>query len=119
MFLLFIASSISITEYAYVKNTQQNYTQMLNSAESYFSVREYKTAAFATENIYAKWNNTKNFLNIFLIHNKVEEITESISKLCEYAKTKKYDEYIFESKKIKRQLLSITESELPYLENLL
>lgn len=92
---------------------------MLNSAESYFSVREYKTAAFATENIHAKWNNTKNFLNIFLIHNKVEEITESISKLCEYAKTKKYDEYIFESKKIKRQLLSIMESELPYLDNLL
>lgn len=119
MFLLIIALSLSITEYAYVKNTQQNYIEKLNKAEGYFSDKEFSDTKKLSEQIKSEWANTKEILNIFLIQDKVEDISENIENLCEYAQNEKSDEYIWECKKIKRQLLSITESELPYLENLL
>ena len=58
-------------------------------------------------------------MNIFLIHKDADAISENLAKLRESAEEKNKDTFLSVSKKTKRQLLRLKQSELPDLENIL
>lgn len=92
---------------------------MIDTAEEYFSDKEYKIAYEISENAKSTWQINAKKLNLFLSHSKVEEIEESLEELSNAAQNKDAEQFYALHRKTKRQLLSIKESELPKLENII
>ncbi|MBQ8057259.1 MAG: DUF4363 family protein [Ruminococcus sp.] len=117
--LLLICGVISATEYITVDKSCDYYTQLIDKADKYISSREFKKASELIESTQYSWEKSKKTLNIFLIHKEADNITESLAKLRECAEEKNKDTFTSVSKKTKRQLLRLKQSELPDLENIL
>lgn len=117
--LLLICSVISATEYITVDKSCEKYTEILDNAEKYISDEEYKEAADTIESAQYSWEKSKKTLNVFLIHKDADDISENFAKLRESAEEKNKDTFVSVSKKTKRQLLRLKQSELPDLENIL
>ena len=117
--LLLICGVLSVIEYVTIHNNCDYLTSSLNKAEEYISIKEYKKAVSFIEKTQQEWINSEKKLNIFLLHDETEKISESLSQLKEYAQEKNTSKYLTDSKKIKRQLLRLKQSELPDFENIL
>lgn len=117
--LLLICGGLSATEYFTIQKNCDFLTTSLETAENYISSKEYKKAVSFIEATQQKWNKCEKKLNIYLLHDETETITENLSQIKEYAQEKKTDEYMEVSNKTKRQLLRMKQSELPDLENIL
>lgn len=117
--LLLICAIISGTEYITVDKSCEKYTDILDEAEKYISDKEYKKATDTIESAQYSWDKSKKTLNVFLIHKDADAISENLAKLRESAEEKNKDTFLSVSKKTKRQLLRLKQSELPDLENIL
>lgn len=117
--LLLICFSIGIIEYSVVNANQQRITQILDSAQTYISNREYKKGHNVCKYALVQWENEKKTLNTFLVHGDVETVSDNISLLCLYAQNKDAKNFSLVLDTTKRQLLCLKESELPLFENIL
>lgn len=117
--LLVIALSFGIAEFTIVNKNYEKFVAMLDSAEIHISNREYKKAYEVCTNTLEQWEETEKTLNLFLLHSKVDEVTEDISQMCEYAQNKETALFSSTYAKTKRQLLHLKMSELPLIENIM
>lgn len=117
--LLLICGVLSATEFVTAQKHCDYLKTALEKAESYISDKEFKEAVSFIENVQHEWESREKTLKIYLLHEEAENITEGLAELKEFAQEKKASEYMSVSKKTKRQLLRIKQSELPDLENIL
>ncbi len=117
--LLIICSSFACAEFIIIHSKSTELLDSVVSAENYFSNKEYNTSSYTLDRAVKKWEDSGKFLNVFLSHEKVDEVEESLSELSKYAENKDKALFWATSEKAKRQLLCLKQSELPNLENIM
>ncbi len=71
------------------------------------------------QDIIKDWNDEETFLNMFLIHDTIDQIGNDLNSLEGYAQSNEQGDYYATIYKVKKQLISIKKSELPIWENIL
>lgn len=117
--LIALALTLGIVEMCIVSNSYSKYNQLLDTAEGYISNREFKKAYDVCTYTLNEWEDNEQVLNLFLLHSRVDEVTEDIAQLCEYAQNKEKTMFSATCVKTKRQLLHLKMSELPLIENII
>lgn len=117
--LIAISVSFATAEFIIIKNKADYFLDTINASYSYFSKNEYNSATELLEYSCQKWSDSEKTLNIFLSHDIVDEIEESLSELSKYAENKETSHFQATFEKTKRQLLCLKQSELPNLENIM
>ncbi len=117
--LIVFAISLGIAELCIVSNSYSKYNDLLNKAEYYISNKEYSEAYEICKYTLNEWESNEKTLNLFLLHSRVDEVTEDIAMLCEYAQNKETTMFSSTCVKAKRQLLHLKMSELPLIENII
>ncbi len=117
--LIVLALTLSIVEMCIVNNSYSKYSKLLETAEDYISNREFSEAYDICKHTLNEWENNEKVLNIFLLHRNVDEVTEDIAQLCEYAQNKEKAMFSSTCVKAKRQLLHLKMGELPLFENIM
>lgn len=117
--LMTVCISFAISEFLIVKNKTEYFLEEISTANYYFSKKEYNISTEILDSLRKKWENSEKALNVFLSHEKVDEIEESLSELSQYCEQKELPHFQATFEKTKRQLLCLKQSELPNLENIL
>ncbi len=117
--LMIICVSFAVAEFMIVKNNTDYFLQEIKASDYYFSKKEYTTATEILDSAHTKWENSEKAMNVFLSHEKVDEIEESLSELSKFAEYKEEPHFEATYEKTKRQLLCLKQSELPNLENIM
>lgn len=117
--LMTVCISLAISEFLIVKNKTEYFLEEISTANYYFSKKEYNISTEILDSLRKKWENSEKALNVFLSHEKVDEIEESLSELSQYCEQKELPRFQATFEKTKRQLLCLKQSELPNLENIL
>ncbi len=117
--LMIICSAFACTEFIIVKYKSTEFFDLVETAEVYFSEREFSKSYNTLDSATKKWEKSEKILNIFLSHEKVDEVEESLSELSKHAENKDKTLFYATSEKAKRQLLCLKQSELPNLENIM
>lgn len=117
--LIIISISLALTQLIIVKSKAEYFLDVIIASEYHFSKKEYSTATELLDFSCEKWGDSEKTLNVFLPHEKVDEIEESLSELKEYAENKEKPEFKASFEKTKRQLLCLKQSELPNFENIM
>ncbi len=117
--LMIICISFAVAEFMIVKNKTDYFLEEIKASDYYFSKKEYTTATKILKSAHKKWENSEKAINVFLSHEKVDEIEESLSELSKYAQYKEKTDFEATLEKTKRQLLCLKQSELPNLENIM
>lgn len=110
---------LSICELLFIDNNCDMYTKMINEVEFYYSNKEYIKALDIARDTYSNWSKEEKKLKAFLLHSDIDDITDSMEDIKDYAKDKDEKKFCDACKKTKRQLLSIKENELPFIENIM
>lgn len=113
--LLVIAVILSVIEIVGVNKTIDDYIDKLESLKE-------PTISLQIDNckkLSDEWKDDEKFLNMFLLHDTLDEIGNEFNTLEAYAKFGDEGEYNATIDKMKKQLLSLKESELLLLENIL
>lgn len=117
--LMIICAAFASTEFIIVKNKATDLINYVEISEEYFSKKEYNISYDVINKAIEKWEDSEKILNIFLSHEKVDKVEESLSELSKYAQNKDKALFYATSEKAKRQLLCLKQSELPNLENIM
>ena len=117
--LMLICAVLAVSEFSVVQKSCDYYAYMIDVAEDYISSREFSKADLYIQQTQSEWEKSQKTLNIFLLHEEADTITESLAQLREHAENKNKSEFISLSEKTKRQLLCLKQSELPDLENIM
>lgn len=116
---MIICISFSVAEFSIVKAKTEYFLEIINISNYHFSKKEYNTANETLHSAAKDWSDSEKILNVFLSHEKVDEIEESLSELSKFAKHKEKTHFEATFEKTKRQLLCLKQSELPNLENIM
>ncbi len=103
----------------YVGAKTDRFYQKIEELDALVEAENYETAITFANSAESEWNNTVKAIDTLLIHDYVDSITVSFSKLCAYIESKNKDDYIIESVGIKKGLTSLKESEYPSFTNLM
>lgn len=117
--LIVIALSLGIAELYVVSKSYSKYSELLDTAEYYISNMEFSEAYDVCKLTLDEWEKNEKILNLFLLHSRVDEVTEDIAQLCEYAQHKEKAMFSSTCVKAKRQLLHLKMGELPLIENIM
>ena len=80
---------------------------------------EFEDALKICEETEKEWYDNAKLIDTMLIHDYVDNIGLSISKMTAFAQKQNRDMYFAESVQAKKELASIKESEFPLVENIL
>lgn len=116
---LAIAFSLSAIEIGYISGKIDTYISLIEQADRYMRKTNFEDALNLCKDIEDKWDNSAEKIDMLLIHDYVDEIGNSISKMRSHAENGNPDLYFSESTCAKKELASIKESEYPLLENIL
>lgn len=117
--LIVVALSLGITEMFVVSKSYSKYSELLNTAEQHISNKEFNKAYDMCAYTLNEWEENEQILNLFLLHSNVDEVSEDIAQLCEYAQHKEKAMFSSTCVKAKRQLLHLKMGELPLIENIM
>ncbi len=117
--LLIICSTFAFAEFIIVHSKSSELYDSVVNAETHFLNKEYKTSFDILNDAVEKWENSEKILNVFLSHEKVDEIEERLCELSKYAENKDKALFYATLEKTKRQLLCLKQSELPSLKNIM
>ena len=94
-------------------------TDAKHSAARLMSRLEFEDALKKCEETEKEWYDNAKLIDTMLIHDYVDNIGLSISKMTAFAQKQNRDMYFAESVQAKKELASIKESEFPLVENIL
>lgn len=117
--LAVIAIAAAICELLYVKNKTDYYISSINKIDELVKEKELSSALSLCEETEKSWYSHTASIDILLIHDYVDSIGISISKMHSYLSSSDEKMYFSESAGAKKALASIKESEYPNFENIL
>ena len=116
---LAIAFSLSAVELGYISGKADVFISMIDQADRYMRKTNFEDALNLCKDIEDQWCESAESIDMLLIHDYVDQIGNSISKMRSHAENGNPDLYFSESASAKKELASIKESEYPLLENIL
>ena len=119
IFLLALTIVASVFELRFIGREANGVTQQIEAIDGYMRRSEFNTAIKQCRTLEEKWSKTSENIDIMLIHDYVDSIGLSITKMRAGAETKNAVLYFSESASAKKALASIKGSEYPNFENIL
>ncbi len=117
--LLIIAACISAAETGFVSAKADLFTGRIEQTDKLMKKDQFEEAAKLCRQLEDDWNKSAEKIDMLLIHDYVDNIGASISKMRSHIECVNPDMYFAESTVVKKELASIKESEYPYFENIL
>ncbi len=117
--LVLLTLCIGALETGYVTAKTDMFIDKIERADKLMKRNEFSEAIKLCQNTEKEWYDNAKAIDMLLIHDYVDDIGLSISKMTSFAESKNTDMYFSESSDAKKQLASIKESEYPLIENLL
>ena len=117
--LMLLALGVGLTQYFYVTNNSKIYVKMLNSADEKIEQNDIYGAQSMIERIDHRFSGSTKTFDVFLSHEKVDEIYNNLAMLRCYANSGSNAEFLATSAKTKRELTSLYKSEIPTIDNIL
>ena len=119
IFLLVLTIVASVFELRFIGREADGVTQQIEAIDGYMRRSEFNTAIKQCRALEEQWSKTSENIDIMLIHDYVDSIGLSITKMRAGAETKNAVLYFSESAGAKKALASIKGSEYPNFENIL
>jgi hypothetical protein len=116
---LLTAFIITAVEIGFISAKADNYISRIEQIDKMILKNDFEDAIVCCEEIDNQWSNSAKRIDLFLIHDYVDDIGSSIAKMRAYVENGSIDMYFAESYYTKKQLASIKESEYPMIENIL
>lgn len=113
--LLLVAVVLCFVEVMGINRVINEYVDRLDKLED----SEVKGNVESCKDLSDDWKEDEKFLNVFLLHDTIDEIGNELNSLKAYAKYDNESEFNATILKLKKQLLSLKESELLVTENIL
>ena len=117
--LLVIVAFICATEYIYVTQSVQKHIYALDEIDKKISQNERDVAYDMLCRLEKRFEKTDRVFNAFLLHSDIDNISCNIAMLKEYSKSTDSAVFLALSAKTKLQLLSLSKSEQPLIDNIL
>lgn len=106
------------TEMIYTLSLANKTSEYVQQASKAYENGNIQAAQATFQTISHIWEKEKGGMDIFLYHETIDHVATSIAAANKYAETCN-EEFLVECEKIKKQLQSLKESELPKFENFL
>lgn len=119
VFFMISVLTISAVEVGYVSAKVDSYISKIELIDKQIRKDNFEDAIKMCNQLEERWYESAKPIDTILIHDYVDRIGESISKMRAYAENGGVSQYFAESTSAKKQLASIKESEYPYIENIL
>lgn len=110
---------LAAVETGYISAKADSYIFKIENTDKLMLKDNFSEAINLCSSIEESWDNSAKKIDMFLIHDYVDNIGDSISKMRAYAENGSVDMYFAESSAAKKELASIKESEYPLIENIL
>lgn len=117
--LILVTLITAALESGYVTAKSDMFITKIEKADKLMKKSEYRQAFMLCQNTEKEWYDDAKVIDMLLIHDYVDDIGLSISRMTAFAEEKSAELYFAESAGAKKQLASIKESEYPLIENLL
>lgn len=117
--LLSAAFSLASVETGYVSAKADSYISKINTIDKQMKKDNFSEAINLCKELEDSWEDSAKRVDMLLIHDYVDSISEGITKMRAYAENASVDMYFSESTSTKKELASVKESEYPYIENIL
>lgn len=117
--LIIAALCFAAAETGYVSAKSDMFISKIEQADKLMNRLEYDDALKLCSQTEEEWYESANIIDMLLIHDYVDDIGVSISRMTSFAQKRNSEMYFAESVQAKKELASIKESEYPYVENIL
>ena len=113
-----LTACLCATEMIYTLSLANKTSEYVQQASKAYENGNIQAAQATFQTISHIWEKEKGGMDIFLYHETIDHVATSIAAANKYAETCN-EEFLVECEKIKKQLQSLKESELPKFENIL
>lgn len=119
LFLFALALLGGGLETGYITAKADMFIAKIEKIDKHMKKNEFKSALELCRKTEDEWYECDELIDMLLIHDYVDSIGLSMSRMTSLVESKNVDFYMTESINAKKELASIKESEYPKLENLL
>lgn len=116
VFFLIVACVLEVIK---IKNATSDIQNKIETAEYYAKHDKQEESIKALDNVKQTFDNNCNLFNIFIPHNRVEEIRLAISSAKVSLESEEKEQFLLECTKAKINLKHLCETELVNLQNIL
>ena len=117
--LVLAALCFASVETGFISGKTDSFIAEIECADRLMSRLEFDDALKICKETEEEWYDSAKFIDTLLIHDYVDAIGISISRMTAFAQKQNRDMYFAESVQAKKELASIKESEVPLVENIL
>ena len=117
--MILIAVALSVGESQYLEKSIRACVQMLDEADDHMEKNEIYEAQSLAQRIDHRYASSAQVYDILMYHSDVLEISKGLAELRRYAQTGSTAEFLAASARIKRSLISIYETRVPGIGNVL
>jgi len=117
--MLAIVIIAGVAEYLYINANVGILVDLLNEADESIEQQDMYAAQDIAERLDTRFSNNARIFDIFMFHSEVTEIGKGLAALRRYSQTGEVSEFLATSARIKRELISMKNSRVPRLENIL
>ncbi len=109
--------ALSVGSLLYLKQVDAEISGLLNASCQSVEQGDFSHAAKLAEQTQEKWEHHETYLSIFVRHNDLDEMTEVVAELKDYAEQKDAAMFCASADKAASLIRHIYESELPTVKN--
>ena len=117
--LVLAALCFASVETGFISGKTDSFIAKIECADRLMSRLEFEDALKICEETEKEWYDNAKLIDTMLIHDYVDNIGLSISRMTAFAQKQNRDMYFAESVQATKELASIKESEFPLVENIL
>lgn len=117
--LVLAALCFASIEAGFISGKSDSFISKIEHADRLMNQLEFEDAQKICEETENEWYDSAKLIDTLLIHDYVDDIGLSISRMTAFAQKGNRDMYFAESVQAKKELASIKESEFPLVENIL
>ena len=119
LILLIVSTLIGAFEIGFINAKSDSFISKIEATDKLMHKNNFEDAVKHCKETEKQWEDIAEIIDMVLIHDYVDEIGDSISKMRSYAENRSVDMYFAESTATKKGLALIKENEYPNLNNIL
>lgn len=117
--MLIITATVCTVQYLYVAKTVAEFSDLLDEVRTEYADDNKSEALKIAENADRLWKERIRYVDIFLFHDYVDNISYNLSQVSKYVEYGEDASLYVTCDITKKQLKSLTDSEKPLVENIL
>lgn len=117
--MLIITATVCTVQYLYVTKTVAEFSDLLDKVQTEYADDNKSKALKIAENADRLWKERIRYVDIFLFHDYVDNISYNLSQVSKYVEYGEDASLYVTCDITKKQLKSLTDSEKPLVENIL